>query len=127
VNQDPIFTNNKLPAGEVGYPGGIFDPLGYSKGNMASLKLKEIKNGRLAMLAFVGFCAQVRASPRGSTTARQRAPLPHALVARGRCTLRAVVTQPGITHPSPRRLPRPARRRCRTWRPTWRTPGARPC
>jgi hypothetical protein len=58
VNQDPIFTNNKLPDGEVGYPGGIFDPLGYSKGDMNTLKLKEIKNGRLAMLAFVGFCAQ---------------------------------------------------------------------
>jgi light-harvesting complex I chlorophyll a/b binding protein 2/light-harvesting complex I chlorophyll a/b binding protein 4 len=59
VNQDPIFTNNKLPPGEVGYPGGIFDPLGYSKGDLATLKLKEIKNGRLAMLGFIGFCAQV--------------------------------------------------------------------
>jgi hypothetical protein len=39
VNQDPIFTNNKLPDGEVGYPGGIFDPLGYSKGNMAELNI----------------------------------------------------------------------------------------
>jgi light-harvesting complex I chlorophyll a/b binding protein 2/light-harvesting complex I chlorophyll a/b binding protein 4 len=63
VNQDPIFTNNKLPDGEVGYPGGIFDPLGYSKGDMATLKLKEIKNGRLAMLGFVGFCAQVCPCP----------------------------------------------------------------
>jgi hypothetical protein len=62
VNQDPIFTNNKLPDGEVGYPGGIFDPLGYSKGNMAELKLKEIKNGRLAMLGFVGFVAQAAAT-----------------------------------------------------------------
>ncbi len=32
MNQDPIFSNNKLPDGnEVGYPGGIFDPLGYAK------------------------------------------------------------------------------------------------
>lgn len=30
--------------------GGIFDPAGFSKGDMASLKLKEIKNARLAML-----------------------------------------------------------------------------
>eukprot|EP00879_Flechtneria_rotunda_P003223 GHRR01003446.1.p1 GENE.GHRR01003446.1~~GHRR01003446.1.p1 ORF type:complete len:259 (+),score=104.03 GHRR01003446.1:82-858(+) len=58
VNQDPIFTNNSLPDGEVGYPGGIFDPLGYSKGNMAELKVKEIKNARLAMLGFAGFVAQ---------------------------------------------------------------------
>ncbi|KAF6257466.1 light-harvesting chlorophyll-a/b protein of photosystem I [Scenedesmus sp. NREL 46B-D3] len=58
ANQDPIFTNNKLPDGEVGYPGGIFDPLGYSKGNMETLKLKEIKNARLAMLGFAGFVAQ---------------------------------------------------------------------
>lgn len=60
ANQDPIFPNNKLPEGEVGYPGGIFDPLGYSKGDLATLKVKEIKNARLAMLGFAGFVAQVR-------------------------------------------------------------------
>ncbi|GIL88996.1 hypothetical protein Vretimale_16284 [Volvox reticuliferus] len=59
ANQDPIFPNNKLPDGnEPGYPGGIFDPFGWSKGDMKSLKTKEIKNGRLAMLAFAGFAAQ---------------------------------------------------------------------
>eukprot|EP00775_Hariotina_reticulata_P004546 gene4546-4798_t len=58
VNQDPFFSNNKLPDGEVGYPGGIFDPLGYSKGDIETLKLKEIKNARLAMLGFAGFVAQ---------------------------------------------------------------------
>ena len=43
ASQDPIFTNNKLPKGEVGYPGGVFDPI-----NMASeeMKTKELKNGR---------------------------------------------------------------------------------
>ncbi|KIZ02104.1 light-harvesting protein of photosystem I [Monoraphidium neglectum] len=40
------------------YPGGPFDPAGLSKGNLEELKLKEVKNGRLAMVAFLGFVAQ---------------------------------------------------------------------
>lgn len=55
VNADPIFPSNKV-SGTVGYPG--FDPLGYSKGDLAIQKVKEIKNARLAMLAFAGFAAQ---------------------------------------------------------------------
>jgi len=59
VDNDPIFKQYKLPSHEVGYPGGIFDPLGFSKEiNSDDLKEKEIKNGRLAMVAFVGFVAQ---------------------------------------------------------------------
>jgi len=49
------------------YPGGAFDPLGFSKDSkvLEENKLKEIKNGRLAMLAFVGFIAQHSATGKG--------------------------------------------------------------
>ena len=51
-----------------GYPGGPFNPLGLgnsSKASMDDYKQKEIKNGRLAMLAFLGFLAQHAATGKG--------------------------------------------------------------
>merc|ERR1712146_422541 len=59
VSQDPLFTGNKLPDGmPVGYPAGIFDPFNWSGGDLAELQLKEIKNGRLAMMAMLGIYVQ---------------------------------------------------------------------
>ncbi|OUS42970.1 PSI-associated light-harvesting chlorophyll a/b-binding protein [Ostreococcus tauri] len=61
MNTDPLFGYNSNDTNtDVGYPGGLFDKLGYAKdpAKAKELKLKEIKNGRLAMVAFLGICAQ---------------------------------------------------------------------
>ncbi|KAI9192600.1 hypothetical protein LWI28_025315 [Acer negundo] len=48
-------------SGDPAYPGGpIFNPLGFGKNEkeMKDMKLKEVKNGRLAMLAILGYFVQ---------------------------------------------------------------------
>lgn len=55
--------------------GPFFDPLGFSRGDKETLheyKVKEVKNGRLAMLAFLGFFAQYAAT--GIVSARHHVP-----------------------------------------------------
>merc|ERR1712224_312931 len=104
VNEDPIFRGNKVPNCEMGYPGGRwFDPLGFSDGNFKELQTKEIKNGRLAMVAFVGFVLQAQATglgPIASLSQHLASPFSSNIVKNiGNCVIPESVNVQGLSIP----------------------------
>lgn len=64
-----IYRNAELDPELRVYPGGPFDPLGLASGDEEKafkLKTAEIKHGRLAMVAFLGFSVQAAATGQGA-------------------------------------------------------------
>eukprot|EP00239_Pterosperma_sp_CCMP1384_P006330 CAMPEP_0197853632 /NCGR_PEP_ID=MMETSP1438-20131217/23088_1 /TAXON_ID=1461541 /ORGANISM="Pterosperma sp., Strain CCMP1384" /LENGTH=271 /DNA_ID=CAMNT_0043468109 /DNA_START=49 /DNA_END=864 /DNA_ORIENTATION=+ len=105
VNKDPLFSNYEVPNTEMGYPGGIFDPFGFSKGNLKELQTKEIKNGRLAMIAFLGFTIQAQALGDGPIECWKEHlanPFETTILSNlGACILPESVSAGGVTIPTP--------------------------
>jgi len=67
-----IYRNTELNTEKRVYPGGPFDPLGLTTKNAEEtfrLKEAELKHGRLAMIAFLGFAAAAARTGQGATEA----------------------------------------------------------
>lgn len=63
-----LYRNSELDTTKRCYPGGVFDPLGFASGDpvkVQRLKEAEVKHGRLAMIAFLGFSVQALATGEG--------------------------------------------------------------
>ena len=69
VNSDPIFTNNSVPNPEMGYPGGIFDPLGFRWVGVRAHLHRRCPRRRLGQRACETAAGSVRCRTRAHTAA----------------------------------------------------------
>lgn len=93
VDVDLKLPHKKNPKPDVGYPGGFwFDPMMWGRGSpepVMVLRTKEIKNGRLAMLAFVGLLFQAIYTGQGPLEN-----LAAHIADPGHCNIFSVITKP---------------------------------
>ncbi|KAK3278851.1 hypothetical protein CYMTET_13238 [Cymbomonas tetramitiformis] len=105
VNEDPIFSGNSVPNPETGYPGGIFDPMGFSKGDLKKAQYKEIINGRAAMFAFTGMTIQAQALGMGPIACAKEhmgsGGMSNIFSNLGKCVLPDSVVASGVVIPTP--------------------------
>jgi light-harvesting complex I chlorophyll a/b binding protein 4 len=105
MNEDPIFSGNVIPNPEMGYPGGVFNPFGFAKQDLKGWQTREILNGRLAMIAFVGFTIQAQALGEGPVACLQQhvgSPFDTTVAnGLGKCVLPDSVVAAGVTIPTP--------------------------
>merc|ERR1711865_222304 len=105
MDQDPLFKQNRIPNPEPGYPGGPFDPFQLHKGNFKKMQVKEIRNGRLAMVSFAGFIIQAQALGEGPIACWRdhlADPFNTTILSNlGKCVLPENVVAAGVTIPTP--------------------------
>lgn len=108
ANKDPIFEGFAVPNETMGYPGGVFDPFGMgslSAEGIAGRRHAELVNGRLAMIAFVGYVIQAQATGEGpiaNLNTHVSKPFTNTVFDNlGRCVLNGPANVDGVIIPTP--------------------------
>ena len=102
TRKDPIFGYELGGSDIPAYP-NLF-PMLPKPGEMEDMKLKEIKNGRLAMVAFMGFVLQYQQTGKGPLAGLSEHlsnPAGYNWLTHGKCLIEDSVVAAGVTIPTP--------------------------